>query len=154
MSVPHATATRPGTRRSHAWALVLAATLGLAGPGCAMVEKDRRAVALQAATNGYQSALRWGYFDNALAFLAPEQRRDPALVEQLAGLRLTGYEVVQPPVIQEDGRATQTVVIDYLRVDTQVVRRMTDRQVWRWDETMKTWWLDSGLPDFGGKPTP
>jgi hypothetical protein len=118
------------------------------GTGCAVVEKDRRAVGLQAATSGYQSALRWGYYDTAFGFLPPEQRKTGEIPAILAELRITGYDVSRPPVIQADDSATQVVVIDYLFEDTQVVKQLTDRQVWRWDEEMGTWWLQSGLPKF------
>ncbi|CRI64366.1 conserved exported hypothetical protein [Thiocapsa sp. KS1] len=130
-------------------ALLLAALLTTpAGVGCAVVEKDRRAVGLQAATSGYQSALRWGYYDTALGFLPPDQRKSGAIPEIFAELRVTGYDVAQPPIIQADDSATQIVVIDYLFEDAQVVKQLTDRQVWRWDDRMGTWWLHSGLPKF------
>jgi hypothetical protein len=129
--------------------LLLAVLLtGLSGVGCAVVEKDRRALALQAATNGYQSALRWGYYETALGFLHPDQRKSGELPEAFAELRVTGYDVTQPPVVQADDSATQVVVIDYLFEDAQVVKQLTDRQVWRWDAVTNTWWLDSGLPRF------
>jgi hypothetical protein len=63
-------------------------------------------------------------------------------------LRVTGYDVVQRPTIQGDDSATQIVVIDYLFEDDQIVRRLTDRQVWRWDDPMGAWWLHTGLPRF------
>ena len=126
---------------------------GLSGVGCAVVEKDRRAVALQAATNGYQSALRWGYDETVLGFLHPDQRKTGELPEVFAELRVTGYDVTQPPVIQADGSANQVVVIDYLFEDAQVVKQITDRQVWRWDAATNTWWLHSGLPRFAAPGT-
>ncbi|MFB1487537.1 hypothetical protein [Thiocapsa sp. C4-3m] len=126
---------------------------GLSGVGCAVVEKDRRAVALQAATNGYQSALRWGYYDTAFGFMHPDQRKSGELPEAFAELRVTGYDVTQPPVIQADGSANQVVIIDYLFEDAQVVKQLTDRQVWRWDEVTNTWWLYSGLPRFASVGT-
>jgi hypothetical protein len=129
--------------------LLLAVFLtGLSSGGCAVVEKDRRAVALQAATHGYQSALRWGYYETALGFLHPNQRETGELPEAFAELRVTGYDVTQPPIVQADDSAHQVVVIDYLFEDAQVVKQLTDRQVWRWDEVTNTWWLHSGLPRF------
>nr|WP_296751296.1 hypothetical protein [Thioalkalivibrio sp.] len=112
------------------------------------MEKDRRAMGLEAATNAYQSALRWGDFDAAMGLLSPELRRDEELPQDLTDLRITRYEVVQPPVIRTDDSATQTVHIEYLFEYNQIVRRLTDRQVWRWDELDKAWWLQSGLPAF------
>jgi hypothetical protein len=135
-------APRPGALVTLlAWLIVL---LMLAG--CAAVEKDRRAVRLQAATYGYQTALRWGSLETALGFLHPDRRSGQVVPESFKNLRVIGYEVLQPPIMQADGSATQTVIIDYLFEDTQVVRRVTDRQTWRWDEQVGAWWLDSGLP--------
>ena len=127
---------------------LIALLLAVLATGCAMVENDRRALALQASTNGYQAALRWGYYDNAIGYLEPDQPGLDPLGESLNAVRVTGYDVVQPPLIRGDGTATQIVVIDYLFQDTQVVKRLTDRQRWRWDETAGRWWLVSGLPAF------
>jgi hypothetical protein len=122
--------------------------IGLVLTGCASLEKDRRAMGLQAATNAYQSALRWGDFDTALGLLSPELQRDEELPQDLKDLRITRYEVVQPPLIRAGDSATQTVSIEYLFEYNQILRRLTDRQVWRWDEQEKAWWLQSGLPAF------
>jgi hypothetical protein len=116
--------------------------------GCGTVEKDKRAIGLQAATHGYQSALRWGYYETAYGFVHPDLRKDKPLNDLFIGLRLTGYDVVQPPTLQDKDSATQIVTIEYLHEDRQVVKRLSDRQLWRWDEKLDSWWLQSGLPTF------
>lgn len=116
--------------------------------GCGSVKKDRMANRLQSATHGYESALRWGYFGNAYGFVDPERRQDEPM-PALEGLRLTGYDVVQPPRIAGDEQtATQIVALEYLHEDKQVVKTLVDQQIWRWDETSGSWWLKSGLPRF------
>lgn len=126
-------------------ALVLS---GLLSAGCAMVQKEQRDLSLQAAATAYQSALRWGYFDTAFGYLDPAQRRGKSLPPQLKNLRVTDCEIVQPPVITGPGEATQIVNIDYLYEDRQVVKRLTDHQVWHYDPKINNWWLVSGLPKF------
>lgn len=116
--------------------------------GCATVEKDKRALALQAATNGYQSAIRWGYYETAFGYLHPDLRKGQPVPEGLKNLRLTGYDVVQPPTMQDEDTATQVVNIEYLHEDRQVVKRIADRQIWTWDDALDSWWLKSGLPAF------
>ncbi len=116
--------------------------------GCGAVEKDKRALGLQAATNAYQSALRWGYYETAYGFVHPDLRKNKPLDARFDGLRLTGYDVVQPPTMQDENSATQIVTIEYLYEDRQVVKRLSDRQLWRWDEKLNSWWLQSGLPNF------
>ena len=128
--------------------LMLALIAPLLLGGCGSVKKDKLANELQSATSGYQSALRWGYYENAYAHLRPESRKNKPMPAVLEGLRLTGYDVVQPPSIKGNDTATQIVLIEYLHDDTQVVKKVTDRQLWRWDAAKKTWWLESGLPKF------
>lgn len=116
---------------------------------CAPIKQEQLTTALQKATDGYQDALRWGYFESAYGYLHPDQRANRPLPDTFKGLHLTGYEVLQPPMIQPDREtAIQIAAIDYLYEDRQVVRHLTDRQTWRYDPKRKAWWLISGLPDF------
>ncbi|WP_242445599.1 hypothetical protein [Chromatium okenii] len=127
---------------------ILLTCLGIAAlllAGCSTVEKDKRANALQAATNGYQAALRWGYYDTALAFLDPQT---PPPTINFKGLRLTGYDVMQSLRMPDKATALQTVSIEYLYEDRQVVKQLTDQQRWRWDAAHHAWFLQSGLPKF------
>jgi hypothetical protein len=129
------------------------ATLVLGGvllAGCATAEKGKRELGLEAATAAYQSALRWGYYETAFGYLHPDQRKGKEVPPQLKDLRVTGYDVVQPPLGVGAGQteATQVVTIDYLHEDRQVVKTLTDRQVWRYDPKLESWWLSSGLPKF------
>lgn len=120
---------------------------GLLIDGC-MIANDKRAIALQAATSRYQSAIRWGYFETAYGLVDPAVRAGKPLPQSFEGLQLTGYDVVQPATVGADGKATQIVTIDYLFNDRQIMRRVTDRQVWRYDPAIGSWWLVSGLPAF------
>lgn len=130
--------------------------VGVLTAGCAALGQDRRFKALENAADGYRAALRWGDHDMALQALPAELRDGQASASELDGLRITRYDVLQPLVIHADGTATQTVAIEYLFERNQVLRRVTDRQTWRWEEGDKGWKLHSGLPDFsgGGPPGP
>lgn len=132
------------------WAARAAIALAiLALTACSPIKKDKMAITLQNATNGYQSALRWGYFENAYGYVDPDKRKGKAMPSDLEGIRLTGYDVVQSPVMEKDANmALQIVKIEYLHEDRQVVKSLTDRQVWRYDPEEKRWWLESGLPSF------
>ncbi len=127
----------------------LVALLAAALVGCNPVKEDKMSDTLQDALNGYQKALRWGYFDNAFAYLDPKQRNDKPMPAVLEGLRLTGYDVIQPAVVKEEKMtAMQLVEIEYVYEDQQVVKKLKDRQIWHYDEKKKSWWLESGLPNF------
>ncbi|MFD2112313.1 hypothetical protein [Thiorhodococcus fuscus] len=152
-ATPKSTRLRRHALTAGGYALVIL----LMTTGCGSIKKDKMAITLQTATHGYQSALRWGYFESAYAFVDPDQRKNTPMPPSLTGLRLTGYDVVQPPGVQKKDKedededsaiATQIVHIEYLYEDRQVVKSLTDRQIWRWDAEKKTWWLTSGLPAF------
>ncbi len=135
-------------RWMHAGPILAVLVLALLA-GCNPVKKDKMAVSLQNATNGYQSALRWGYYENAYGYVAPEERKDKALSANLSDIRLTGYDIVQPPVMEQDAEtALQIVNIEYLYENKQVVKKLTDRQIWRYEKEAEKWWLVSGLPKF------
>jgi outer membrane biogenesis lipoprotein LolB len=121
---------------------------GLLLGGCTTVEKETRDLSLQAAASAYQTALRWGYLDTAFGYLAPELRRGKGLPADFKDLRLTDYEILQPAMLTGEGEGTQIVGYEYLHDDRQVVKRLIDHQVWRYDPKIKNWWLVSGLPKF------
>jgi hypothetical protein len=127
-------------------ALALALIM-VAGVGCASVKKDSKRIALENALSSYRQAIRWGYFPAAAGFLDPEIRNDVDTAA-LENVRVTGYEVIQPGLVGPDDVAVQLVQIDYVLTDRQRLRKLADRQRWRYDETSKAWWLASGLPDF------
>lgn len=125
----------------------------LIASGCASYREDRREDALEAATIAYGAALRWGYYETAVGYLHPEKRKIAEVPKDLPNIRLTGYEVVQPPIpLGDDGQGVsdrmQMVRIDYLHENTQSVNTLMDRQVWRYEPEAKNWWLYSGLPVF------
>lgn len=128
-------------------AAVVAALIALLIAGCTAIDRDRRTVSLDSTVRAYLAALRWGDFEGMLAFLPPDTRPEqvPAM---FSDLRVTRFEVVRPVVMLTDTQASQTVAIEYLYEYNQIVRRIIDRQSWRWDDEAQAWWLESGLPEF------
>ncbi len=135
----------------HKSPLILLLILALLSLGCAHVRKEKKTQGLTAATYAYGNALRWGYYDTAWNYLEPVTRSHLSPDQlQLKAIRLTGYEVVQPPLLvaEDQDQAEQWVQIEYVRKDTQVVRSLTDHQVWRYDEVSEGWRLTSEPPRF------
>lgn len=127
-------------------ALALPLTLSLLG-GCATIQKDKKVKAMDAATTTYGKSLRWGYFDTAYGYLAPEKRQQ--VPQYLKNVRVTGYEVMQPPLMKGETDMEQVVRIEYVHKDTQRLKSISDRQLWRYDKEANAWWLQSGVPPFG-----
>ena len=129
-------------------ALTLAVLVATLAGGCATYREDRKQDALEAATNAYAAALRWGYYETAIGYLHPDKRKVVDVPKELPNIRVTRYDVVQPPIPSGEDIAVQVVQIDYLHQDVQRMKSLSDRQEWRYDPAIKTWWLNSGLPVF------
>ncbi len=117
--------------------------------GCQSLEERQRADSLQETLRSYEATIRWSSGQHAARFREPEQ--DTTLTQadsKPANIRITHYEVVQGPSMLGDKRAIQTAVIQYVLQDNQVVREITDQQVWLYDEAQQKWYLNSQVPEF------
>jgi hypothetical protein len=127
-------------------ALMLAAVLPTTG--CAKIQGEKKSQALEATLSAYQSALRWGYYETAWAYLAPELRKAPTDADWAERIRVVGYDVVQPAALRDETTAEQIVRIDYVDETQQIMHGLVDRQTWHYDPDAERWWLSSGLPPF------
>lgn len=116
--------------------------------GCKQIKEERKHRLLESVTSGYRQAIRWGYYDAALQFIQPEDRGAQDQSESLANVRVTGYEVVRPPVIVDEDKAEQIVRIDYVLHDRQRLQSLSELQQWHYDKNASRWWLTSGMPAF------
>lgn len=126
--------------------LTLFSTVLLAVGGCGTIEKDKKANALEAALSTYAEAIRWGYFETAYSYVHPDERGE--IPNNLANVRVTGYEVLQAPLMTDEDSTEQVVRIEYVHRDVQRLRSLSDRQLWRYDKAKNSWWLHSGFPEF------
>jgi len=117
--------------------------------GCGgIMEKDRMTETLEATLATYGEAMRWGRFETLYRYVHPDKRI--GIPENIDNLRIIGYEVLEAPLMRDEKSAEQLVRIRYVHEDRQQLRSLSDRQLWTYDETTNGWWLDSGIPRFGG----
>jgi hypothetical protein len=91
--------------------------------------------------------IRWGSVEQARAFQNSVQSQgETATVPK--DLRVTQYEVVQGPTMVGTDRAVQTAIIQYVFVESQIVRELMDRQTWEYDADSERWFLASPMPVF------
>ena len=115
--------------------------------GCQTLSERKQADALQEVLRNYGGVVRWGSIDQARRFLSPDTESEPASAA-LPPTRVTHYEVVQGPAMVDADTAIQTAVIQYVFVDSQVVKEIVDQQTWVYDPKLETWHLVSPLPEF------
>jgi hypothetical protein len=130
-------------------ALLIAATVLLGA--CANKEIRSKATLLDNTLRTYAATVRWGDFAQATSFIEPKllAEHPPSQLEldRLHQVRVTSYNE-QPAIPVGEDEVRQTVQIELVNVNTQTARSIVDRQVWKYDEAGKHWWLTSGLPDI------
>lgn len=126
-------------------ALILSAAFSLSG--CGTIEREKKVKAMDLALTTYGEAIRWGYFDTAYGYLDPRKRT--GVPKYLENVRVTSYDVLQPPLMKGEKDMEQVVRIEYVHKDTQSLKSLSDRQLWSYNKESNDWWLQSGVPRFG-----
>ncbi len=117
--------------------------------GCQTLGERKQSTALEDTLQLYAGIIRWGALRKAYSF------RDPSSMEMLddipsglENIRVTSYEVIQGPIMSDETTAIQTVLIEYLYKDIQVIRNLQDKQVWHYNKEEESWMLASKVPQF------
>lgn len=103
-------------------------------------------LALQVRT--FEDVVRWGALQKMYLFEKHDPDKPVTLPEGLDNVRVTSYELAAQLTKIDEMRWGQTAVIDYVLTDRQVVRQVTDRQIWVSDDEGKTWYRVTPVPQF------
>jgi hypothetical protein len=138
----------------HRRAVFVAALSTVLLAACASMSMEKiktKETILEETLKTYAATIRWGDMTQALAFVDPKYRQE----HPLSDLDLARYHQVQVTSYNDQPAAPisanevgQTVEIGLVNVNTQAARSIVDRQIWRYDEKEKRWWLTTGLPDI------
>jgi len=96
----------------------------------------------------FEGTVRWGNLQQIYAFLKKDPANTVEIAEGLDNVRVTSYELLSPLSKESDHRWRQTVLIDYVLIDRQVVRQVVDEQVWVSDDDGVSWYREQPLPAF------
>jgi hypothetical protein len=126
--------------------VVLALLVGGCGSSTITSTLTSRTTLLDNTISSYDASLRWSRWD---AVLSNRHKDAPAMPKlDLDNVEVTGYEKRLKPVQLNDETAMQTVDISYVLRNKQVVKKIKDEQIWRYDEETKQWWLHSNFPEL------
>ncbi len=114
--------------------------------GCFSLSERTKENALENTLSKYRIAMRWGRWDTLMGFRALKAPAMPDL--NFDNIRITAYEVRQPPVPVGEQEVAQVVEIQYVLNDQQRLRKLYDKQEWRHDEETRQWTLYSVFPEF------
>jgi len=126
--------------------LLLAVLLTLAG--CATASRKD---AYDSTVYQYSAAVRWQGIVAAQDWVDPLVRAEQSLtsleISRFAQYRVTGYNVLSEAE-DDQGHRIRLVQIGLVNLNTLAERVIRHREVWRWDETAKRWWLMSPPPSL------
>ena len=125
---------------NHAKKLMLV-LLVLSLAACMSYQERKKEIVLDNTLSKYRTAMRWGRWDTCLSF---RDLKAPTVSDQdLDNIQVTSYEIRQPPVSSKED-----VVLQYVLRDRQRLRKVYDKQEWRFDVEQKVWRLHSPFPEF------
>lgn len=134
-------------RFSAAKYLLLLTALILAG--CASMDDKHRFNSLTATVENYRSAIRWGLYDVADSLRGAESSEERAAgIEDFKKIKVTGYKTIFMKLSDDKKEAKQTVEITFYHMDHMIEKKIIDQQVWKYDTEKKSWYLQTGLPEF------
>ena len=129
--------------------LVLLVSLCLLS-GCKKMEIKEKANLFKSATTGYNVALRWGLYREALSYHKNKEGENTNVVDLdvLENIRVSHIEILDRVVDTEDSSGAIILRIDYYLNDKGVIKKLHIRQPWRYEEESKTWFNEGEFPQF------
>jgi hypothetical protein len=130
------------------WALLLILAGSVCLTGCGTIEESKQSQQMEVRLHLYSKTARWGALENLYGFLTPEESVKIVFPDNLDNIRVTGYQVRIPPMMLDEHKLSQTVTIEYLLRDTQVIKVLSDDQVWEYNQETKEWFRANPIPEF------
>lgn len=100
----------------------------------------------------WSEAIRWGGFEGAMNLIDPLKREEHGLTEvelaRYGQVQISHYRDIGASQDLEAGTAVRDIHIGVVNRHTMVERTVRYREQWRWDDTARTWWITSGMPDL------
>lgn len=116
--------------------------------GCSTFSEKNRIKTFGTISKAYENTLRASRFETAHQFLDPEVVLGDEAINQYNNVKVYEYEVKEFNLSDDTSEIHQTAEIMYYKMDTYILRTIRDKQFWKYNETDKVWFLQTGLPAF------
>jgi len=123
--------------------------LAILAVSCASVNDMKRMEKFEQATDTYELAIRWSDFDMASTFLKNQEDPEIAtLIENLKQYKVTSYTVKRYLPSADKSQILIIADIQFFKINGLIVKNISHRQIWKYDQDKENWFLSSGLPDL------
>ena len=128
--------------------ILLVISLLMVLSACKLMPQREMPAQLEAKVKTFEDVMRWGALEKIYFFRKVDPENPPKIQKGLDNIRVTSYNVSVPLSKVDETRWTQSVAIDYVRIDRQIVRGIIDHQVWVSDDEGETWYRENPVPQF------
>lgn len=116
--------------------------------GCATIKEKTRMSGFEKVSKAYEQVMLDSDFETAHGFRDPYAVRETVDLAAYEDFKIVEYQVKNGQVSDDKIQVNQIAEVKYYRIDSLVVRTMRYEQLWKYDEVKKTWFLQTGLPEF------
>lgn len=117
--------------------------------GCQGAKEQKKANNLEKSMTSYEVALRWAMHSDAYSYHVNEDgSKPPADLEKLKEISVTGIDVLEKLVNEDQTEASVKMIIKYYFKDRGVVKDLEMESVWWYSEENKQWYIKSDFPEF------
>jgi hypothetical protein len=117
--------------------------------GCATYSEMRKMDKFEETAEAYKKAIAWSEFDVASSFIEIKDGEGDSLdLRPFEEFKVASYDLKRIIPSADKTKVIQIVEISYFKIHTLVLKRLSDRQVWEYDDEKGHWYLKSGLPNF------
>ena len=117
--------------------------------GCVTFMESKQTELFALSSNAYEQALLRGKYEAARGFIREElSEMAERSLNTFKKIKVTSYEPLSIKGEKDTSLVNQTVDIRYYFIDSLIERSVIDHQIWKYYAEEKTWYLESGLPDF------
>ena len=129
--------------------IIYSVLLALSLSGCAAVDDSKKTITYDKALWKYETAIRWVDFGtaNSLRRLEDSSAYSPSL-KTLQHIKVTSYNVVNKVMSEDHAEVQLAVEIVYYNDRSMKLITIVDNQVWKYDPTIKNWYIATPLPPF------
>ena len=99
-------------------------------------------------SKAYEKALLASDFEIAYQVLDPEVIEEETGFNKYKDIKVVDYEMKKYSMSDDKTEIYQVVEIGYYRIGGYILRTIRHKELWKYNEENKSWFLQNGLPEF------
>ncbi len=116
---------------------------------CQKVQTQKKLENFERSVTSYEVALRWAMHEDAYSYhISSEGVRPEVDLEKMNNINVTGINVIDRAVNDDQSEAIIKIVIMYYFKNEGTVKKLNLEQEWWYSEDNKQWFIKSDFPPF------